>query len=160
MMKRNGFLVAGGGILLGAVVGTVVTARPLRADGDVDGAGRGFDERSVEGSWGFATEVGYLLPPAVPEATPTVGIGRIRFDGEGGCSVRNIVNIAGEKAQFDSASCTYSVGPDGFGQAEAVFPTSPIKEPLPVSFVILDRGRELRFINTKFLVSGFTARRQ
>jgi hypothetical protein len=41
-----------------------------------------------------------------------------------------------------------------------VFPDSPIPEPIPVAFVIVQRGKEIMFTNTKFLISTFVAHRQ
>ena len=59
-----------------------------------------------------------------------------------------------------SSTCSYEVNPDGTGKADAVFPGSPIVDPVPVAFIIVDDANEIRFVNTKFLVSTFTARRQ
>jgi len=164
-MRRSIHVLAGAGVLAAALIGTGITARSLWAGGDEveprgGHDGHGFSERSIKGYWGFNTEVGYIMPPITPLPTLTAGIGRIYFDGDGGCSVSNVANIAGERQSFSSSTCSYSVEPDGTGTAEAVFPDSPIKDPLPVAFIIVDRGREIRFANTKFLVGAFTAHRQ
>ena len=37
---------------------------------------------------------------------------------------------------------------------------TPISGPIPVAFVIVDGGQEIRFMNTKYIVGTFTARRQ
>ena len=163
MTRRIGHVLAGAGMLAAALVAMGLSARSLSAGDDVEARGghdgHGFSERSIKGHWGFNTEVSYLMPPAVPQPTPTAALGRIYLDGEGGCQVSNVVNIAGESQSFTSSSCTYSVEPDGTGKAEAVFPGAPIPS-APVAFIIVDRGRELRFINTRYIVGSFTAHRQ
>jgi hypothetical protein len=163
MTKRIGHVLAGAGVLAAALVATGWTARSLSAGDEVEPRGghdgHGFSERSIKGTWGFNTEVGYLLPPAVPQPTLSAAIGRVTFDGHGKCEVSNLVNLDGEEMFFTSSSCTYSVAPDGTGRADAVFPGAPIPS-APVAFVIVDRGRELRFVNTKYVVGAFTARRQ
>jgi hypothetical protein len=59
-----------------------------------------------------------------------------------------------------TASCTYSVNPDGTGKSVAEFSGAPFNGPATVAFVIVDRNREIRFLNTNSVVAGFTARRQ
>jgi hypothetical protein len=157
MTKQVGGLMATAGLVVGTLIATALTAS---AGDDVENQGHGFSERSIKGWWGFNSVVGTLLPPAAPQPTPMTSVGRIYFDGVGGCSVKTVVNVNGESAPFQSSSCTYSVDADGFGESEAVFPGAPIADPVPVSFVIVDKGRELRVINTKFIVDSFTARRQ
>jgi hypothetical protein len=163
MTRRIGHVLAGAGMLAAVLVATGWSARSLWAGDEMEARGGhdgpAFSKRSVKGTWGFSSEVSYLMPPSAPTATPNVAIGRVSFDGEGGCEVSNVVNVNGESQSFTSTSCTYSVKPDGFGEAEAVFPGAPIPS-APVAFIIVDRGRELRFINTKYIVGAFTARRQ
>jgi hypothetical protein len=74
--------------------------------------------------------------------------------------VTSVANFNGNVAKLTSSSCTYSVDPSGMGNAEAVFPGAPVPGPIDVSFVIVDRGREVRFLNTNFILGTFTARRQ
>ena len=161
-------------ILVAAVglAGAGLTARSSLARDD-DGE---FSKRTIKGYWGYNTTFGLLVsgapePPREegvlpregtvrPTAQPTTAMGRIYFDGRGGCEVRSVVNINGASRTIESTSCGYQVSPDGTGTAEAVFPDAPIRDPLPVSFVIVDGARELRFVNTRFIVGAFTARRQ
>ncbi len=150
--------------MIGTVVGglAVLAAARMslaRNDGDDDRA-EVFSNRTIKGDYGFVANAGLLLPPGGGKPLPTAGVGRIHFDGEGGCKVTTVTNIDGQAAAFHSSSCSYTVHPDGTGTSEAVFPDSPIAEPLPVAFVITERGRELMVTNTRFLVSGFIAHRQ
>jgi hypothetical protein len=139
----------------GVVVLTVAAARATNDDDD-----HGFSNRSIRGAWGYNSSFGVLLPPIVPERTPFVGMGRIVFDGNGGCVVAAQGNLDGQTIPSTSSSCRYTVNADGTGTSEAVFPGTPIPGPLPVSFVIVDHGKEIRFMNTRYIVATFTARRQ
>ena len=71
-----------------------------------------------------------------------------------------VANINGDSIRLDSSSCTYALNPDGTGTSEAFFPVAPVPAALPVAFVIVDRGQEIRFMNTRFIVGTFTAKRQ
>jgi hypothetical protein len=159
MKKQPGYILAGAGLVVAGLVAAAATARSSQA-GDEEIAGHRFSERSLEGAWGFGTEVGWLVPPTVPELTPTTAVGRIVFDGEGGCQVSNVMNVNGVSNEFKSSTCTYSVEPNGMGRAEAVVEGAPFPGPISVSFVIIDRGRELRLQTNEFIVGTFSARRQ
>jgi len=118
----------------------------------------------LKGYYGFNSSYGVLVAtgpnqPVVP-ALPFAGMGRIFFDGDGGCTVSSIGNLNGQSISSTSSSCVYSVNPDGTGTAEAVFPGTPITDPIPIAFAITDGGNELRALQTKFIVGTFTARRQ
>lgn len=119
-----------------------------------------FSNRTIKGHYGFNSSLGWLLPPAAPQAVPAAGMGRITFDGDGRCEVVSVANFNGTVAQLTSSSCSYSVDPSGMGSAEAVFSGAPVPGPVDVSFVIVDRGWEIRFLNTTFILGTFTARRQ
>jgi len=119
-----------------------------------------FSNKTIKGHYGFNSSLGWLLPPAVPQAVPAAGMGRITFDGEGNCQVASVADFNGNVAHLTSSSCTYSVDADGMGSAEAVFPGAPVSGPLDVSFVVVDHGREIRFANTNVILGTFTARRQ
>jgi hypothetical protein len=174
MIGARRFRLAGmrGKVLLAMVVGVgaAVTAGsslaardddPLRDDDDsLKGDHRRYSNRSLQGVWGFSASLGMFLPPGGGPPVPSVGMGKISFDGRGGCSVTTVVNLNGQTSTFQSSSCSYSVGPDGMGTSQAVFPGSPISDPVPISFVIVDQGRELMAINTRFLVGSTTFRRQ
>jgi hypothetical protein len=152
-MKRLSY----GVIAIVLAAGVVVGVRTSAAHDD-DGGQPRFNNRSIKGFWGFNAPVSYAIVPGGP--VPFVGVGRIFFDGEGGCTVENIVNFSGQTTRFKSASCSYSVTPEGFGTADADFPTAPVPGSVPLSFIIVDKGRELRAVDTNFLVASFSAVRQ
>ena len=131
-----------------------------------DGSRRGnaFSNRSLKGYYGYNSSYGVLVAtgpnqPVVP-ALPFTGMGRIFFDGEGGCAVSAIGNLNGQSIPSTSSSCSYTVNPDGTGTSEATFPGTPIAEPIPIAFVITEGGNEIRATQTKFIVGPFTGRRQ
>jgi hypothetical protein len=145
-----------------AIAGTVAIRASAASDRD-DGAGErstAFSRHSIKGAWGFSGGLSYGVPPGFPQPLPFVGVGRVVFDGEGGCSVENVVNVNGQTRRFRSKSCHYDVESSGFGSAEADFPDAPVPGSVPVAFVITDHGHELRLIDTNFLVASLTARRQ
>jgi hypothetical protein len=145
--------------VIAAALAVGLTARRSTAS-DAIVEGEQFSNRSVTGHYGFNSSLGWLLPPASPQMVPAAGMGRVTFDGEGHCQVASVANFNGNVAQLVSSSCTYSVDPDGMGTAAAVFPGAPVPGPIDVSFVVVDRGREIRFLNTNFILGTFTARRQ
>jgi len=121
-----------------------------------------FTERSIKGRWGFSGEFGMIVPPAAhTQPVPTAALGTVVFDGRGGCLVTTTININGTiVGPLASNTCAYSVNADGTGTSVAEFPGTPFDGPSTVAFVIVDRNREIRFINTNAIVAGFTARRQ
>jgi hypothetical protein len=145
--------------VVAAVMALGLTTRKSAAF-DAAGEGEPFSNRTIKGHYGFNSSLAWLLPPAAPQAVPAAGMGRIVFDGEGQCEVTSVANFNGNVAQLASSSCSYSVDPNGMGSAEAVFPGGSVPGPVDVSFVIVDRGWEIRFLNTKFILGTFTARRQ
>lgn len=161
-MHRVNWLVVAG--LLVAVGFSAVVSVQSRAAADAYerwGSERSFSTRSIKGSWGFSTNgFGMLVPPTAPAPTPAATLGRIVFDGNGGCSITLWANFSGQTIRAQSATCSYTVNPDGTGTNEATFPDTPIVDPIPIVFVIVDEGRELRLLNTGAIVSTITARRQ
>jgi hypothetical protein len=155
--------VVAGGVALAAVMVGTSFAWNDHDDGS-RGGGHGFNVRSLKGSYGFNSSYGLLVAtgPNQPVAPPLpfAGMGRIVFDGEGGCQVSSIGNVNGQAVPSTATGCVYSVNPDGTGTSEAVFPGSPIADPIPIAFVITDGGNEFRAVLTKFIVGTFTARRQ
>jgi hypothetical protein len=152
-----------GVVLLAAVIAPTSFAWNEGGDGH-HGGGPGFSNRSLKGSYGFNSSYGLLVAtapnqPVVPPL-PIVGMGRITFDGDGGCNVTSIANLNGQSSPSTSSSCSYSVSPDGIVTSEAVFPGTPIADPIPIAFVITDGTNEIRATFTKFIVGTFTARRQ
>jgi hypothetical protein len=150
-----------GAVFLAILGVSMILASTNKAEGDNDDKGREFTTQSIKGTWAFSGGVGYLVPPAVPEALPTVGIGIVTFDGTGGCTVSNTANVNGELfGPFSSDSCTYSVNADGTGASVAEFSAGPAPGAAPVLFVISDNARKLRFIRTDFVVAHFEAEKQ
>jgi len=145
--------------VLAAASAIALTAHKSAA-ADAAGDEELFSNATLKGHFGFNSSFGELLPPAAPQPVPSAGMGRITFDGEGHCSVVSVSNFGGTAVRLASSSCTYSVDADGMGTSEAVFPGAPVPGPVTVAFVIVDHGREIRFVNTQFIVGTFTARRQ
>lgn len=101
-----------------------------------------------------------IVPPG-SQTVPTAALGKVVFDGNGGCEVTATINVNGTiVGPLKSNSCTYSVNPDGTGKSVAEFTGAPFDGPSTVAFVIVDHNREIRFLNTNSVVAGFTARRQ
>jgi hypothetical protein len=151
-----------GPIAVAAVVASTSLAWSERDDGSR--GGHGFSARTLKGSYGFNSSFSMFVAtgpnqPLVP-ALPFASMGRIVFDGQGGCLVSSIGNANGQSIPSTSSSCSYIVNPDGTGTSEAVFPGTPIADPIPIAFVITDGGDEFRAVVTKFIVGTFTARRQ
>jgi hypothetical protein len=168
MKRQMGAWWVRAGVVVGVVGLAALGAKRSLAwnDGDdVDhGSGQVFSNRSLKGSFGFNSSYGLLVAsgpnqPVVPPL-PFTGMGRITFDGQGGCLVSSIGNVNGQAVPSTSTSCSYSVNPDGTGTSEAVFPGTPIADPIPIAFVITDGAKEFRAVLTKFIVGTFTARRQ
>ena len=116
-----------------------------------------FTDESLEGVWGFSA-AGTIVPPAVPAATPAVAVGTMTFDGHGGCSIADTINIGGISASRTSTTCTYTVHADGTGSLSVVFPGDP--GPTPLAFVIVNDADEMRFIRTDLGVASGVAKRQ
>ena len=128
------------------------------ADDDDDDRGP-FTERTIRGAWGWTGD-GKLVDPATGQAVHTVGLGIVYFDGFGGCEVTSSVNISGTpEGPITSTSCVYSVNPDGTGQSVATFSDPPFVGDAPVSFVIVNDRKEIRFIQNNQFVVTFVAKR-
>jgi hypothetical protein len=157
MRKKLGIWIwAAAGLLV--IAAAIVTARASAAQ---EAPARiAHSNKALRGHWGFSSSSGVLLPPASPQPVPAAGIGRIFFDGDGGCSITSVANFGGQVSRLVSSSCKYFVAADGMGRAEAVFPNAPVPDAFPVEFIVVDQGREIRFLNTKFIVGTFTAQRQ
>jgi hypothetical protein len=163
-MHRVKWLVAAGLLVALGIVASVSLQSRAAADGygsEHWGSDRAFSNRSIKGSWGFSTNsFGVVLPPAAPERIPAATLGRIVFDGNGGCSISLWANFNGQTNHAESSTCSYTVNPDGTGTNLATFPGTPIVDPIPIVFVIVDDAREIRLMNTASIVSTISARRQ
>ncbi len=154
-MKRVGIFIGLTTLVLAVALVSVVA---VVADDDDDDDDRVFTNESIEGRWGFSAQ-GTILPPALPDATPAVAVGILDFDGSGGCSITDTTNLGGTKVgPQTSETCTYSVNPDGTGTFSVAFPGDP--GPAPVSFVIVNKAKEIRTIRTDLGVATGVAKRQ
>ena len=116
-----------------------------------------YDLRSLHRPYGFSAS-GTILPPALPAPTPAVAVGVMTFDGDGNCTIADTINIGGTVAVRGATPGTYTVEPDGTGTILVTFPGDP--GPTPLSFVIVENGRELRFVRTDLGVAEGVAKRQ
>ena len=106
----------------------------------------GFDNESLEGTFGFSASGDIVAPN--PLAGPAVAAGLATFDGAGGCTISDIVNVAAPVGVIarTTVSCTYSVALDGSGTLSPTFP--PPFGLTPIAFVIVENEDEFRFIRT------------
>lgn len=99
-----------------------------------------FTDRSLLGVWGFSAD------GVLDTVGPAVAAGIFTFDGEGGCTFSETLNISGVGVVARTAdTCTYSVNEDGTGTVERTFGD----DSSPVAFVILLRREEMHFIVTE-----------
>jgi hypothetical protein len=112
-----------------------------------------FTNRSLQGGWGFSADA------EIDGVGAAVAAGLYTFDGEGGCTFSETLNISAVGVSSRSAEiCTYSVNADGTGTIARTFADASISN---VAFVIVDRKKELRFIVTDLgLVASGVAKRQ
>jgi hypothetical protein len=132
-----------------AVAGLASDARGALADTT-------YSEKDLDGVFAFSARG--TIYPAFPELSPelaAVGVGLFTFDGVGGCTVVDQLNIASvglePAAGFrTSTSCNYAVNPDGSGTLVSSFGGNPgeINGPSSIIFVIAGKGptTELRFM--------------
>jgi hypothetical protein len=116
-----------------------------------------FTTQSLRGHWGFSGS-GTISPPVVPMVTWGAVVGVMTFDGIGECSISQTLNNGGITISQTSKICTYTVDPNGAGAIEALFPDDP--GPLPLSFVLVDGGKEFQMIRTDVAVAVGVAKKQ
>jgi hypothetical protein len=115
-----------------------------------------FTEKDLDGVFAFSAD-GTLYPsfPNLAPAWPAVAVGLFTFDGNGGCSVVDQLNVASiglvpPSGFRTSTSCQYTVNPDGTGTLVASFGGNPgdIDGPGSLTFAIVDKAkvRGFRFI--------------
>ncbi|HAJ92028.1 MAG TPA: hypothetical protein DCO71_05340, partial [Gammaproteobacteria bacterium] len=89
------------------ILGTYILIQAANATEDGASQTRVFTTRSIQGAWGWSAGYGVVVPPAVPEPLPTVGMGTVVFDGQGGCIVTSTLNQNGTViGPVTSDSCT------------------------------------------------------
>jgi hypothetical protein len=115
-----------------------------------------FTNQSLQGKWAFSGS-GTIVPPATPQPAPAVAVGIMTFDGNGGCSITDTINIGGASLSRSSLSCTYVVDADGQGSLTAQFPGDP--GPTPLALVLISNN-EFRFIRKDLGVASGVASRQ
>lgn len=144
---------------IGIAVLLVIFLAVIAAAPNLQGALAGrnaFSEGDLHGAFAFSAD-GFLYPsfPALDPALPTVAVGIFSFDGAGGCSVMDQLNLASlglvpPTGFRSSTTCQYSVNPDGTGTLVTSFGGSPgeIDGPGTLTFAIVDKGSvtEIRFI--------------
>ena len=75
------------------------------SSGPAPGAQGRYSLRSLHRTYGFSAS-GTILPPAVPSPTPAVAVGLMTFDGRGGCTIADTINIGGTVAVREATACT------------------------------------------------------
>ena len=130
-----------------------------------------FTQSDLSGVYAFSAE-GTVYPsfPALSPALPGVAVGLFTFDGAGGCTVMDQLNLASlglvpSTGFRTSTTCQYTVNPDGTGTLESSFGGSPgdINGPSSLTFVIVDKGpvMEICFIRVDLgVVATGVARQQ
>jgi hypothetical protein len=132
-----------------AVIGLASNARDALADTT-------YSEKDLNGVFAFSAQ-GTIYPdlsnPSL--ALAAAGVGLFTFDGAGGCTVVDQLNIGSTGLEpatgfRTSTSCDYAVDPDGTGTLESSFGGNPgdVNGPSSITFVIGDKGpaTEIRFI--------------
>jgi hypothetical protein len=98
----------------------------------------------MRGTWGFSAS-GTIVPPALSAATPAVAVGLMTFQPDGTCVIQDTINVGGASQSRTSETCTYVMS-SGRGTVTTTFPGDPVV--VPLSFVLVDHDREMRFIRT------------
>jgi hypothetical protein len=115
----------------------------------------GYSVHRLHGAYGFSSTA-TVLPPFVPASTPAVVVGILTFDGSGGCTVSETINVGGTSFLQIPTACSYTVSPDGSGTLSAQTPSGVT----PLALVIVDSGKEILFIRTDAAIAGGVAKRQ
>ncbi len=145
--RRRSLTTAAAVMALSAGLGTTVTRaqQPTKGKGD-----------PMRGTWGFSAS-GTIVPPATPAPTPAAAVGVMTFQPTGECEIEDTINIGGTMLSRTSDWCSYEQT-NGRGTITAMFPGDP--GPVPLSFVLVDHEREMRFIRTDLGVAEGVAKLQ
>ena len=76
---------------------------------------------------------------------PIAGVGVAEFDGHGHVTGTDTVNVNGSGGIFESSTGTYTVNSDCTGTRVETFPDGRV---VSSSFVLVNHGKELLFLNT------------
>jgi hypothetical protein len=98
--------------------------------------------KNVKGAFG-ATFTGTIT--AGPFAGPFAAVARIVCDGKGNCHGEGTQSLNGNILPFVDQGATYTVNPDCTGSIEVNLVGG---QPIHFDFIIVNRGRELRSIQT------------
>ena len=118
----------------------IMLAGLLASVGTSEAAGN-FTQRSIKGTYGFSGS-GTLAGGAVQAAV----VGLNSFDGAGGCQITARLNAGGVVFSLTSATCSYTVNPDGTGSIHVTFNEPPFVAPFTSDFDIVDNKKELDFV--------------
>lgn len=125
---------------------------------------KGKEGEPMRGTWSFSAS-GTILLPGVPPI-PAAAVGLMTFDpNTHNCLIQDMVNIGGTTHSrtpspngLPDESCTYHLGSDGQGSISVSFPGD--QEPVPLSLVLVDHEREMRFIRADVGVAEGVAKLQ
>ncbi len=116
---------------------------------------KGLKGEPMRGTWGFSASGTIVPAPSV--AIPAAAVGTFTFDPQTrNCVIQDTINVGGERGDRTSDTCSYLLGLDGRGSIVAVFG----QDLVPLSFVLVDHERELRFIRTDAGVAEGVAKLQ
>ena len=147
--RRRSLITTGAAFSLAAVLWTPVSRaqEPLPMKGE-----------PMRGVWGFSAS-GTIVPPATPAPTPAAAVGLMTFQPTGTCVIDDTINVGGARQSRTSSSCTYFLE-KGRGLITATFDDVDGPVTVPLSFVLVDHDREMRFIRTDLGVAEGVAKLQ
>uniref|UniRef100_A0A7S3ZC86 Uncharacterized protein n=1 Tax=Lotharella globosa TaxID=91324 RepID=A0A7S3ZC86_9EUKA len=113
---------------------------------------KSYNARTIQGPYGYHSS-----------GTSASHVGRIDFDGSGGCVFDDLVYTEVKKGiRRKSTSCKYTVNPNGLGSITAEFTgSSPDEtETFPLEFVIVHGGEKMITIRMDEFITGGELSRQ
>jgi hypothetical protein len=126
-----------------AVLFVVIFALGAKDSDDSFRSERSCDAGTLFGSYGIAT-TGFIV--GAGPVGPVGDVGVISFDGNSAVSQTTTVSLNGMIIPSRPSTGTYMVNPDCTGSLEVTLP--PPAGLSQSNFVIVDKGKELRLINT------------
>jgi hypothetical protein len=119
-----------------------------------------FSDATIRGSWGFHAFGNNTNSNQVAPGASIVAVGRIIYDGRGGCEVRDTINLdtTGTGIRVPdigisrvSSGCDYHTNPDGSGAVHIIFDGPGAHgaiDDVHLAFMIEDNGDAMRLIRT------------